>query len=51
MAEKKICSIWERNWSATMPDGVVAKAIRKGVVDPACLPPDRVARMGLIATK
>ena len=51
MAEKKFCSIWEVNWSKAMPDGAVANAIRRGMLDPACLPLERVKRMGLVATE
>lgn len=40
------CSVWERNWAAAMPDRVVQKAIRKGVVKPRCLPKERLERMG-----
>lgn len=43
--EKKVCSLWERNWSISVPDMMVKKAILKGLVDPACLPPERVKRI------
>jgi len=43
--EKKICTLWERNWSATVPDMMVKKAILKGLVNPACLPPDQAKRI------
>lgn len=51
MAEKKFCSIWEINWSAAMPDGAVKNAIRRGMLNPSCLPPDRLKRMDLAATE
>jgi len=44
--EGKFCSIWERHWSQSMPDAAVAKAVRKGLVDPVCLPQDRRKRLG-----
>jgi len=48
MAEKKVCSLWEKNWSNSMPDAIVKKAIGHGVIDPECLPPDRVKRIELL---
>jgi len=42
------CYIWEKNWTASMPNSVVLKVIKKGIISPDCLPEGRKVELGLV---
>lgn len=36
---------WSKNWAGSVPDKFVAEKIDEGVIDPGCIPEDRLLQM------